>query len=114
MLYRVHLALAGLELATVVVIDTDCIGSYTNKTDCHDINEIMLKVALNSITVTPNPTILFLRFSCLVLSFDTDPIFSKFLYDFIDFQPAMVKAVIRNLPVNQMMRSVLVKRNQER
>jgi hypothetical protein len=26
----------------------------------------------------------------------------------------MVKAVIRNLPVNQMMRSVLVKRNQER
>ena len=88
--------------------------SSTNKTDCHDINEIMLKVTLNSITVTPNPTILFLRFSCLVLSFDIDPIFSKFLYDFIDFQPAMVKVVIRNLPVNQMMRSVLVKRNLER
>ena len=26
--------------------------SSTNKTDCHDITEILLKVALNSITVT--------------------------------------------------------------
>jgi hypothetical protein len=35
MLYRVHLALVGLELATVVVIDTDCIGSYQFNYD-HD------------------------------------------------------------------------------
>jgi len=28
MLYRVHLALAGFELTTLVVIGTDCIGSY--------------------------------------------------------------------------------------
>jgi hypothetical protein len=29
--------------------------SSTNKTDCHDITEILLKVALNTITLTPNP-----------------------------------------------------------
>jgi hypothetical protein len=29
MLYRVHLAWAGFELTTLVVIGTDCIGSYT-------------------------------------------------------------------------------------
>jgi hypothetical protein len=28
--------------------------SSTNKTDCHDITEILLKVALNTITLTPN------------------------------------------------------------
>ena len=27
----------------------------TNKTDRHDITEILLKVALNTITLTPNP-----------------------------------------------------------
>jgi hypothetical protein len=32
--------------------------SSTNKTDCHDITEILLKVALNTITITP------LTFSC--------------------------------------------------
>jgi len=26
----------------------------TNKTDCHDITEILLKVALNTITLTPD------------------------------------------------------------
>ena len=26
--------------------------SFTNKTDCHDITEILLKVALNTITIT--------------------------------------------------------------
>ena len=40
---------------TGVVIGTDCIGSYksNNKTDCHNITDILLKVALN--TITPNP-----------------------------------------------------------
>ena len=28
MLYRVHLAWAGLELTTLMVIGTDCIGSH--------------------------------------------------------------------------------------
>ena len=28
--------------------------SSTNKTDCHDITEILLKVALNTTTLTPN------------------------------------------------------------
>ena len=28
MLYRVHLAWAGFELTTLVVIGTDCLGSY--------------------------------------------------------------------------------------
>ena len=27
--------------------------SFTNKTDCYDVNEILLKVALNTITPTP-------------------------------------------------------------
>ena len=31
--------------------------SSTNKTDCHDITEILLKVALNTITPTPNPDV---------------------------------------------------------
>ena len=30
MLYRVHLALAGLELTTLVLIGTNSIGSYTS------------------------------------------------------------------------------------
>ena len=29
--------------------------SYTNKTDCHDITEILLRVALSIIILTPNP-----------------------------------------------------------
>jgi len=32
--------------------------SATNKTDCHDITEILLKVALNTITLTPSITFL--------------------------------------------------------
>ena len=33
MMYRVHLAEAGFELATLVVISTDCIGIYKSRTD---------------------------------------------------------------------------------
>ena len=36
--------------------------SPTNKTDCHDIAEILLKVALNTITLTPN--FLFTKYIC--------------------------------------------------
>jgi hypothetical protein len=66
MLYTVHLTWGGFELTTLVKIGTDCIGSCksnyhtittttsppvssTNKTDFHDIAEILLKVALNTI-----------------------------------------------------------------
>ena len=35
MLYRVHIACAGFELTTLVVIGTDCIGSY--KSNYHTI-----------------------------------------------------------------------------
>ena len=35
MLYRVHLACAGFELTTIVVIGTDCIGSCKQQYD-HD------------------------------------------------------------------------------
>ena len=35
MLYQVHLALAGFELTTLMVIGTDCIGSY--KSNYHTI-----------------------------------------------------------------------------
>ena len=39
MLYRVHLAWVGLELTTLVVIGTDCIGSY--KSNYHKIMTTM-------------------------------------------------------------------------
>ena len=90
MLYRVHLAWAWFELTTLLVIGTDCIGSYksnyhmimtatatqirkwlrlqkryrgfllvvstpvssTNKTDRHDITEILLTAVLNTINQT--------------------------------------------------------------
>ena len=35
MLYRVHIAISGLELTTLVVINTDCTGS--GKSNCHAI-----------------------------------------------------------------------------
>ena len=39
--------------------------SSTNKTDCHNITEILLKVALN--TITPNPIISYLLiFPCII------------------------------------------------
>jgi hypothetical protein len=41
MLYRVHLASAGLKLTLVVI-----------KIECHDIAEILLKVAFNTISIT--------------------------------------------------------------
>jgi hypothetical protein len=57
MLYRVHLALAGFEITTLVVIGNACTGSYksnyhtitTTTTDHHDITKILLKVAFNTI-----------------------------------------------------------------
>jgi hypothetical protein len=82
MLYQVHLARVGFEPTMLVVTGTDCIGSYksiyhtittvpvimascksydfspgtlvssTNKSDRHDITEILLKVALNTIIIT--------------------------------------------------------------
>jgi hypothetical protein len=52
----------GFELTTLVVIGTDCAASWwlftgppvssTIKTDHHDITEILLKVALNTIKQT--------------------------------------------------------------
>jgi len=39
MLYRVHLTWAGLQLTTLVVIGTDCIGSY--KSNYHTITTTM-------------------------------------------------------------------------
>ena len=44
MLYRVHLAWAGLELTTLVFIGTDCIGSYkSNYHICSYIYQFFLK-----------------------------------------------------------------------
>jgi hypothetical protein len=40
-------------LATIQWFSTGTLVSFTNKTDCHDITEIWLKVALNAIN--PNP-----------------------------------------------------------
>jgi hypothetical protein len=69
LVYWVHLAWAGFELTTLVVIGTDFIGSYkynfhigrwfspgtsvssTNKTDRHDITEILVRLALNTINL---------------------------------------------------------------
>jgi hypothetical protein len=39
--------------------------SSTNKTNCHDIAEILLKVALNTISQKPDFTICYLLVSCL-------------------------------------------------
>jgi hypothetical protein len=71
MLYQVHFARVGFEPTMLVVTGTDCIGSYKsiyhtimtvpvilascksyNKSDRHDITEILLKVALNAIIIT--------------------------------------------------------------
>jgi len=63
MLYRVHLAKVGLELTTLVVIDTDCIGSY--KSNYHTITtgpSILVNILENSQTyffkIPSNPTFL--------------------------------------------------------
>jgi hypothetical protein len=54
----------GFEFTTLVVIGTDCTGSYKSiKTDRHGITEILLKVALNIIT---------LPYSDLTLLFDIE------------------------------------------
>jgi hypothetical protein len=45
MLYRVHLTLAGFELTTLLVMDTDCIGSY--KSNYHTIT--MASVSLSKL-----------------------------------------------------------------
>ena len=45
------------------------VRQYTNKTDCHDITEILLKVTLNTITPNPNPYINFSKLSPLILYF---------------------------------------------
>ena len=58
MLYRVHLVLVGFELATLVVIVTDCIGSC--KSNYHTITTMMACVSgLNAVggltTILENP-----------------------------------------------------------
>jgi hypothetical protein len=42
-LYRVHLARAGSELTTLVVIDSDCIGSCLTSYQNHDYNTTTLR-----------------------------------------------------------------------
>ena len=43
--------------------------SSTNKTDRHDIDEILLKLALNTKSLTPNPIYIFMIFLCFVSCF---------------------------------------------
>jgi hypothetical protein len=57
MLYRVHLAISWIyvikfvsDLRQVIFFYASTPISFINKTDCHDITEILLKVALNTIT----------------------------------------------------------------
>jgi hypothetical protein len=63
MMYRVHFAWAGFKLITLVVIEVgrwfspSTPVSSTNKTGRHDIAEILLKVALSTITLNPNANI---------------------------------------------------------
>jgi superoxide dismutase len=64
MLYRVHITISGIQTgscnsndhATTITRLQDIVisifGSSTNKTDYNDIAEILLKVALNTITIT--------------------------------------------------------------
>ena len=48
MLYRAHLVCAGFELATLVVMDTDCIGSC--KSNYHTITTMMTPYSIVSST----------------------------------------------------------------
>jgi hypothetical protein len=58
--------------------------SSTNKTDCHDIAEILLKVALN--TITPNPeSYSYLDKLCFIIWY-------KFMYDeMIEVDPYCIR-----------------------
>jgi hypothetical protein len=49
MLYRVHITWTGFVLTTLVVFSPCTPVSSTNKTDSHKINEILLKVELNTV-----------------------------------------------------------------
>ena len=56
-LYRVHLAWAGIELTTLVVTGTDCIGSYKiqipydhDRNDLFDINEFQCTMKIKHMT----------------------------------------------------------------
>jgi hypothetical protein len=54
MLYWVHLVWVGFELTMLVVIDTDYIGispTTMRSRPCHDVTDILLKVALHAITL---------------------------------------------------------------
>ena len=54
MLYWVHLVWVGFELTMLVVIDTDYIGispTTMRSRPCHDVTDILLKVALHTITL---------------------------------------------------------------
>jgi hypothetical protein len=42
-------------MSNTIFLDVCVFITSTNKTDGHDITEILLKVALNTITLTPNP-----------------------------------------------------------
>ena len=48
-----------------VSLNLDLCGSFTNKTDCHDIIEILLKVALNTIKQTKQDNIILTLISIL-------------------------------------------------
>ena len=65
MLYRVHLAISWIQvikfvsdLRQVIFFYPSTPISSTNKTDRHNITEILLKVALNTITITYNRLLL--------------------------------------------------------
>jgi hypothetical protein len=50
-----HYVIKFVRLATGLWFSPDTPVSSTNKTDCHNINEILLKVALNTIKPTNQP-----------------------------------------------------------
>jgi hypothetical protein len=58
------------DLVTVLWFSLGPPVSTIDKTDRHDITEIMLKVALNTITLTSNPT----KESSLLLQFHCNPL----------------------------------------
>ena len=55
MLYYSCQCLVGINYVEILWFSPGTPVSFTNKTYHHDITETLLKVALNTITLTPNP-----------------------------------------------------------
>jgi hypothetical protein len=85
MLYRIHLTWVGFELTTLVVIGTDCIGSFksnyhtipTSTSPDHMVVELVTTYAITTwvVCLIPVPGMLFCD-KCLTVAFSKSVVFS--------------------------------------